>query len=87
MKKLATRFGVVPFMFVFGVLFGSVLTGTALAAYQPHMYNAMHSLQNAQYELNQAQSDKAGHRVQALHLIAQAIDQVRWGIQAANQGR
>ena len=82
MKRLATRFGVVPMVFVMGLLLGSVMTGTAWAV-QIHMQNALHDLQNAQAELNAAASDKGGHRVQAMNLVNQAIQQVKWGIQYA----
>jgi hypothetical protein len=86
MKRVIARLGVAPILFVLGLLLGSVFTGTAFAIQQPHMVNALQSLRNAQNELNQASTDKAGHRVQALNLIAQAIQQVKWGIQASNQG-
>lgn len=84
MKRLLSRFGIVPLVFAFGLLIGSALTGTAFAVYQPHMYNALNSLSNARNELQMANNDKAGHRKVAMNLVNQAIQQVHWGIQSAN---
>jgi hypothetical protein len=61
-----------------------VFTGVALAqsahADQGHMQRALNALFNARYELNQASHDKGGHRVNAIQLINQAIEQVRQGV-------
>jgi hypothetical protein len=57
------------------------MAGTVIAA-QPHMTNALHALQNAQAQLQEAAADKAGHRVNALNLIGQAIGEVNAGIAA-----
>ncbi len=81
MKQFMSRFGM-PILFVLGLLIG-ITSGIALAN-QPHMTNALNDLKSAQYELNQATSNKNGHRVQALNYVADAIQQVQWGIQAAN---
>jgi len=55
-------------------------TGVALAqsahADQGHMGRAL----NARYELSHASHDKGGHRVNAIQLINQAIEQVRQGV-------
>jgi hypothetical protein len=51
--------------------------------YQPHMENALASLQNAQSELEQAPPNKGGHRERAMNLIGNAINQVQLGIQFA----
>jgi hypothetical protein len=63
------------------------LTGSAFGvgvavADQPHMFNALRALQNARHELEVATADKGGHRVQAINLIDQAINQVQLGIDA-----
>ena len=56
--------------------------GVAVAA-QPHMVNALNDLTSARSELNVAEADKAGHRVAAIGLVQQAINQVQAGIDAA----
>jgi hypothetical protein len=47
---------------------------------QGHMLNARSSLNSARDELSQASHDKGGHRVKAIGLINQAIEQVNAGI-------
>ena len=53
--------------------------GYALAA-QPHMFAALQELRAARGELQVAAHDKGGHRVAAIGLIDQAIEEVREGI-------
>jgi hypothetical protein len=64
------------------MFFGAVGAGTALAV-QTHMVNAKHDLETALGELNQAQANKNGHRVNAINFVKQAINEVNLGIQAA----
>jgi hypothetical protein len=59
------------------------MAGSVTAA-QPHMVNALHALQNAQAQLQEAATDKAGHRVNALRLINEAIGEVNAGIAAGS---
>jgi hypothetical protein len=59
------------------------MAGTVVAA-QPHMVNALHALQNAQAQLQEASTDKAGHRVNAIRLINEAIGEVQAGIAAGS---
>lgn len=80
MTKLSRRIGL-PVLFLAGVLFGSSLTGVAFA-YQGHMWAAKAALNNALAQLNAAIPDKAGHRVNAINLVNQAISEVTLGIQA-----
>jgi hypothetical protein len=47
---------------------------------QPHMQNALASLQAAASELQLAERDKGGHRAKALALTNQAITQVQAGM-------
>jgi hypothetical protein len=69
----------------------TVLTALALAtvgvgtahADQPDMFGARYDLQQAIGSLQSAQDDKGGHRVTAINLTQQAIDQVNQGIQFA----
>ena len=62
-------------------IFGSALTGSVMA-YQGHMWNALHAEQNAVSQLQMALPDKAGHRVNAMNLLNQAITETRAGITA-----
>jgi hypothetical protein len=57
----------------------SMGVGYALAQ-QPHMDAALRILEDARHELVQAAANKGGHRVRAIALVDQAIDQVRQGI-------
>jgi len=61
---------------------GAGLGAGVAFADQTHMTNALGDLQAAQSELQAAQPDKAGHRVEAIGLVDQAINQVNLGIQA-----
>ncbi|HLY88659.1 MAG TPA: hypothetical protein VKQ27_06710 [Acetobacteraceae bacterium] len=58
--------------------------GGAVVAAQPHMTNALHALENARGELQVAERDKGGHRVNALRLINEAISEVQAGIAAGS---
>jgi hypothetical protein len=80
MTKLARKMSL-PVLFLAGVLFGSSLTGVAFAM-QGHMFQARAALNNALSQLNAAVPDKAGHRVNAINLVNQAIGEVNAGIQA-----
>lgn len=81
MFQLRSRFGLMGLLLA-AVIFGAVVTGTAMAAYQGHMHAAQNQLQFALNQLNMAVPDKAGHRVQAISLVKQAMTQVQLGIQA-----
>lgn len=50
---------------------------------QPHMTAALAALESAKNNLEHATSDKGGHRVQAIDLVKDAIDEVKKGIEAA----
>jgi hypothetical protein len=75
-------------LIVAGVLtaasFSLIGAGTAYAV-QEHMINARDNLNNALNELQMAAPDKGGHRVTAINLVNQAIDQVNLGIQVGAQ--
>ncbi len=49
---------------------------------QPHMQRALNSLKEAKDDLEDASSDKGGHRVKALNYVKDAIDEVKKGIDA-----
>ena len=66
-----------------GVVLTGLGVGTGLAlADQPHMQNALNDLNGAQNQLQIALPDKGGHRVNAINLVQQAINEVNLGIQA-----
>lgn len=54
----------------------------ASAEPQPHMEAALRALQNAVASLQKAADDKGGHRVKAIGLANEAIEQVQRGIEA-----
>jgi len=49
---------------------------------QPHMQNALAALQSARTNLQNASTDKGGHRAKALDYVNAAIDEVNKGISA-----
>jgi len=51
---------------------------------QPHMQAALEHLRQAQQELQQASSDKGGHRAKAEQSVRQAITHVEEGIRYDN---
>jgi hypothetical protein len=79
MRQSKIRFAML--FLVFGLIIGALAGGTAMAV-QQHMVNARGDLNAALNQLNLAQPDKAGHRVNAINLVNQAIEQVNLGIQA-----
>jgi hypothetical protein len=56
------------------------LIRSAEAETQPHMRSALSQLEAAKHSLEKAEPDKGGHRVRALELVKQAIDEVKAGI-------
>jgi len=74
--------------FIAGVLFAAVIMGSfnlfreaqAQPGYQPNMEQALGSLHQARISLEVSSPDKGGHRVRALELVNQAIEQVRLGM-------
>ena len=78
MKTLSMRSVVLGAGLVTAIAFAA---GYAVAA-QPHMQNALKALENAKSQLELALPDKAGHRVNAINLIDQAIGEVEAGIAA-----
>ena len=59
---------------------GAVAGATIAFAAQPHMANALGSLQAARAELVKAEANKGGHRERAIGLVDQAIAETRAGI-------
>lgn len=71
------------FALVFALCFAVIGAGTVLAA-QNHMVNARNYLNSALSELQAAESNKGGHRNNAINYVKEALDQVNLGIQYAN---
>ena len=71
------RFGKVVFL---GVACASLFSAGFVVGAQPHMQNALRSLDAARSQLQQADHNKGGHRVRAIELIDQAIVEVKAGI-------
>jgi ribose/xylose/arabinose/galactoside ABC-type transport system permease subunit len=59
---------------------GAVAGATIAYANQPHMVNALSSLQAARAELVQAVANKGGHRERAIEAVDRAIGETRAGI-------
>jgi hypothetical protein len=78
MKKLSRR--TVVSTLLPAVALGVMLPAAAKAADQPHMQDALDALQKAHRELEQATTDKGGHRTKAMRLVRQAINEVEKGI-------
>jgi hypothetical protein len=62
-----------------GVVLGTIAEADAN---QPNMEAALNSLYNARDSLQHAEHNKGGHRVNALNLVNQAIEEVKAGIAA-----
>ena len=56
---------------------GAVAGATIAFAAQPHMTNALASLEAARAELVRADANKGGHRERAIGLVDQAIGETR----------
>jgi Flp pilus assembly protein TadG len=74
------RLGV--FALVFAIIFTALGAGITLAA-QSHMVNARNDLQAALSQLEAAETNKGGHRVNAINYTKSAINEVNLGIQYA----
>ncbi len=59
--------------------------GKAYAEKQGHMHAALGSLNAALGQLEKATEDKGGHRVKAIALVKQAIDETKAGIEFDNK--
>jgi hypothetical protein len=67
------------------VVFGSKTFNDASADPQPRMRDALGHLEAARTALQEATSDKGGHRAKAVSLTKQAIKQVEAGIRFDNR--
>jgi hypothetical protein len=64
------------------LVLGSGLVRPAAAGEQPHMRSALVNLKAAKGQLEKSSVDKGGHRVKAIELTQQAIDEVQKGVEA-----
>ena len=67
---------------VIALISGAAVGVTGTIAAQPHMTSALNDLSSALNQLEAAIPDKAGHRVEAIGLVKQAIDQTTEGLAA-----
>ena len=65
--------------------FGLGFATHAIAEPQPQMRKALVALQSAVAHLKAASADKGGHRVKAIALAEQAIEEVKLGIDYDNK--
>jgi len=63
---------------------GTIGAASKAEAYQGNMERALSSLYDAMASLREASSNKGGHRVKAMALIQQAIEQTQAGIEFAD---
>ena len=70
---------------VLSLVVGRDMVRGAGAEPQPHMKAALGSLETAHAQLQKATPDKGGHRVKALELVGQAIEEVKKGIAFDNK--
>ncbi|MBL8921474.1 MAG: hypothetical protein JNJ54_21620 [Myxococcaceae bacterium] len=73
---------------LFTAVVSACLGGLATHAFaepQPHMKAALAALETARAQLEKASADKGGHRVKAIALVTEAIDQVKKGIEFDNK--
>ena len=62
-------------------LVGAAVAGATIAfAAQPHMANALGSLQAARAELVRSEANKGGHRERAIGFVDQAIAETKAGM-------
>ena len=67
---------------VVATIIGASAFGISASAAQPHMTAALNDLQSTLTQLEDAVPDKAGHRVQAINLVKEAILQTTEGLAA-----
>lgn len=85
--SLVTRRSAIALLGLAGISIPAVLRGQPLAVrhsddQQPHMKAALEALRSAKNHLQEAEADKAGHRVKAIDHVNAAITEVEAGIAA-----
>jgi hypothetical protein len=80
---ISRRFTLQQILPVIGL--GALAAWPSKAENQPHMHSALGHLRAARKSLEEADTDKGGHRTKAIQLVDQAIRQVEEGIEFANR--
>ena len=85
--SLVTRRSAIALLGLAGITIPAVLRGQPVErhsdAQQPHMKAALEALRSAKHHLEEAEADKAGHRVKAMEHVDAAITETQAGISAA----
>jgi len=76
---------VITFLVV-GLIIGGAIGGYA-KMHQPHMLAALDHLKDARAQLEMAEHNKGGHRVEAIKLTNAAIEEVKRGMEAGERER
>ncbi len=85
MRKNPYKITTFALLTLLAVVNGRGLVAAAGADPQPRMQTALKLLKEARDQLKDATSDKGGHRVKALALTGQAIDEVEKGVAFDNK--
>ena len=85
--SLVTRRSAIALLGLAGISIPAVLRGESTSVrhtdgQQPHMQAALEALRNAKKHLEEAEADKAGHRVKAIEHVNAAITETEAGIAA-----
>ncbi|HET7251572.1 MAG TPA: hypothetical protein VFI79_17100 [Gemmatimonadales bacterium] len=84
--SVVTRRSAIALLGLAGISIPAVLRGQPLErhtdAQQPHMKAALEALRSAKRHLEEAEADKAGHRVKAIEHVDAAITETQAGIAA-----
>ena len=85
--SLVTRRSAIALLGLVGISMPAVLRGQPLPVrhsdeQQPHMKAALAALRSAKQHLEEAEADKAGHRVKAIEHVDAAITETQAGIAA-----
>jgi len=73
------------FIWIIGIMLLVGLSTAVMAERQPAMHAALAHLREAREALKDASADKGGHRVRAIKMINQAIEEVERGIAYDNK--
>ena len=87
MRTCLSHFGIVLTIVLMSMASQRLYAQNPYAENQPHMQAALQHLRQAAEELQKADKDKGGHRVEALNLTQQAMNHVQAGIQYDNAHR
>ena len=84
--SLVTRRSAIALLGLAGISIPAALRGQPVERHsdtqQPHMKAALEALRSAKHHLEEAEADKAGHRVKAIEHVDAAITETQAGITA-----